>query len=139
MANIDNMPRLALKRAYQDIITDELGLFLNEEQHKVGVSDSVVCWLTGMSETFERVRQGSAIKGELIIDFQVFSQINETGVHAAIRDLILISPTNKRLIETGVNIIDISPVASSTEYEDDSSDGMVSGTLSIKITYLTRF
>ncbi|MBC5790612.1 hypothetical protein [Providencia sp. JUb39] len=139
MVVTSNMPRLALKRAFQNIIIEDLGLLLNEEQHKAGVSESVVCWLTGMEESFEPVRGGNAFKAELIINFQVFSQLNETGVHKAICDLINIDPTNQRLQETGIQIADISPVSSETLYEDDSSDGMVVGTLALKITYLARF
>lgn len=134
-----NMPRLLLKRAFQNIILEDLKLEMNDEQHKMGVSKNVICWLTGMEETYERVRMTNALKADLIITFQVFSQVNETGVHKAICDLIQIDPSNKRLIETGIQISDITPVPSDTVYDQETTDGMVIGTLSLKISYLARF
>ncbi|HFG7647160.1 TPA: hypothetical protein ACGIMR_000521 [Salmonella enterica subsp. enterica serovar Javiana] len=134
-----NMPRLALKRALQDIIVEDMGLSLNLEQTQQGFTEDVTAWITGMTETFTRIRGGSAISAECNITVQVFSELNETGVHKAIRDLIMIDPTNERLINTGVQITDISPIDSETSYGDESTDGGVIGTLTIKFTYLTRF
>lgn len=54
LATVNNMPRLKIKRALQDIIEQDLGLALNVEQTQQGFSDSVVCWITGMNETYTR-------------------------------------------------------------------------------------
>ncbi|PEH74287.1 hypothetical protein [Edwardsiella tarda] len=139
MRNTANLlPRLAIKRAFQDIITDDLGYRLNEEQYKTGVDDSVIVWITGMSETYTKIQQGRALSSELLLDFNVISSVNETGVHKALGELMQIDPLNERLAATGVRITDIFPVTSGTEYEDDSSAGCVIGTLALKITYLAR-
>ncbi|EMW0060135.1 hypothetical protein ABIV32_001547 [Salmonella enterica subsp. enterica] len=140
MASTNNiMPRLALKRAYMDIITDQLGLELNAEHTKLASDTDVTVWITSMTETFDRLRGGSGVAASLNIEFQCFSSRGETAVHKAVHDLIMIDPTNERLIETGIRITDISPVASDTSWEDDSSDGYVCATLTLKIDYLTRF
>ncbi|ENQ9814312.1 hypothetical protein ACES6F_004720, partial [Escherichia coli] len=47
LATVNNMPRLKIKRALQDIIEQDLGLALNVEQTQQGFSDDVVCWITG--------------------------------------------------------------------------------------------
>lgn len=140
MQSIDKpiLSRLAIKRAIQDIITDDLNYPLNEEQFKTGVSDEVVVWVTGMNETYDKVQNGRGISSNLIIEFNVISSINETGVHEALGKLMKISPTNERLLNTGVQIMDIFPVSSETVYEDDASEGAVIGTLALKITYLAR-
>ncbi|EHH7668532.1 hypothetical protein J8002_001895 [Salmonella enterica] len=134
-----NMPRLALKRALQDIIVEDMGLSLNIEQTQQGFTDDVTAWVTGMSETFSRLRGGNGVAGECTITIQVFSELNETGVHKAIRDLMTLSPANPRFIETGVHVTDIEPTDSETSYGDESTDGGVIATLSIKFSYLTRF
>ncbi|ECW0786381.1 TPA: hypothetical protein ACGWHI_003441 [Salmonella enterica] len=140
MASTNNiMPRLALKRAYMDIITDQLGLELNAEHTKLASDTDVTVWITSMTETFDRLRGGSGVAASLNIEFQCFSSRGETAVHKAVHDLIMIDPTNERLIETGIQISNISPVASDTSWEDDSSDGYVCATLTLKIDYLTRF
>lgn len=134
-----NMPRLALKRALQDIIVEDMGLSLNLEQTQQGFTEDVTAWITGMNETYTRMRGGNAVSADCLITVQVFSELNETGVHKAIRDLITLDPTNPRLLETGVHITDISPVDSETNYGDESTDGGVIGTLTIKFSYLARF
>ncbi|EDH8282134.1 hypothetical protein CB696_00055 [Salmonella enterica subsp. enterica serovar Livingstone] len=139
MASTNNLPRLALKRAYMDIITDQLGLELNAEHTKLASDTDVTVWITGMNETYERLRGGRGVAASVNIEFQCFSSRGETAVHKAIHDLIMIDPTNERLLETGIQISDISPVASDTSWEDDSSDGYVCATLTLKIDYLTRF
>ncbi|HAK5372894.1 TPA: hypothetical protein H1V70_000118 [Salmonella enterica] len=140
MASTNNiMPRLALKRAYMDIITDQLGLELNAEHTKLASDTDVTVWITSMTETFDRLRGGSGVAASLNIEFHCFSSRGETAVHKAVHDLIMIDPTNERLIETGIQISNISPVASDTSWEDDSSDGYVCATLTLKIDYLTRF
>lgn len=139
MASMNNLPRLALKRAYMDIITDQLGLELNAEHTKLASDTDVTVWITSMNETFERLRGGSGVGASLNIEFQCFSSRGETAVHKAVHDLIMIDPTNERLIETGIQIANISPVASDTSWEDDSSDGYVCATLTLKIDYITRF
>ncbi|MCZ0563022.1 hypothetical protein OZI02_23345, partial [Escherichia coli] len=64
LATVNNMPRLKIKRALQDIIEQDLGLALNVEQTQQGFSDDVVCWITGMNETYTRVRGGNAMQAE---------------------------------------------------------------------------
>ncbi len=139
MANTNNiMPRLAIKRAFMDIIADELNLSLNVESTKIGYETEVQCWITSMEEAFSRVRGGNAISGDLNITFQLFSTVNETGVHKGIMDLMMIQPTHERLANTGVHITDISPLSSSTSWDDDSSDGGVIGVLTLNLKYIAR-
>ncbi|EBG6305448.1 hypothetical protein FIW69_24035, partial [Salmonella enterica] len=122
MASMNNLPRLTLKRAYMDIITDQLGLELNAEHTKLASDTDVTVWITGMNETYDRLRGGNGVAASLNIEFQCFSSRGETAVHKAVHDLIMIDPTNERLIETGIHITNISPVSSDTSWEDDSSD-----------------
>ncbi|EDA3265518.1 hypothetical protein A4L30_10710 [Salmonella enterica subsp. enterica serovar Bovismorbificans] len=140
MASTSNvMPRLAIKRAFMDIIADDLGMSLNVEQTKVGFETEVQCWITSMEESFSRIRGGNALAFDLNITFQIFSTINETGVHKGIADLIKIESTNERLKATGIQITDISPVTSSTVWGDESTDGGVIGVLTLNVKYLARF
>ncbi|WP_143207448.1 hypothetical protein [Salmonella enterica] len=139
MASMNNLPRLTLKRAFMDIITDQLGLELNAEHTKLATDTEATVWITSMNETFDRLRGGNGVAASLNIEFQCFSSRGETAVHKAVHDLIMIDPTNERLAETGINITNISPVASETEWSEDSSDGYVCATLTLKIDYITRF
>lgn len=139
MASMNNLPRLTLKRAFMDIITDQLGLELNAEHTKLASDTDVTVWITGMNETYDRLRGGNGVAASLNIEFQCFSSRGETAVHKAVHDLIMIDPCNERLAETGINITNISPVSSDTTWEDDSSDGYVCATLTLKIEYLSRF
>ncbi|EJJ0330733.1 hypothetical protein NI508_000020 [Salmonella enterica] len=139
MASMNNLPRLTLKRAFMDIITDQLGLELNAEHTKLATDTEATVWITSMNETFDRLRGGNGVAASLNIEFQCFSSRGETAVHKAVHDLIMIDPCNERLAETGINITNISPVSSDTTWEDDSSDGYVCATLTLKIEYLARF
>ncbi|MCP8776028.1 hypothetical protein NDJ61_11075 [Escherichia coli] len=140
MASMNNMPRLALKRAFMDIITDQLGLELNAEHTKLASDTDATVWIVEMNETFTPIRgSGNGQLSSLNIEFQVFSSRGETAVHKAVYELIKIDATNPRLIETGIRIMDINPVASNTSWEDDSSDGYVVATLTLKIDYQARF
>ncbi len=139
LATVNNMPRLKIKRALQDIIEQDLGLALNVEQTQQGFSDDVVCWITGMNETYNRVRGGNAMQAECVIEMQLYSQIHETKIHEGICQIIQIQPDNPRFKDMGFSISDITPVASNTDYDDDSSDGGIVGTLSLKFSYLARF
>lgn len=139
MASMNNLPRLTLKRAFMDIITDQLGLELNAEHTKLASDTDVRVWITSMNETYDRLRGGNGVAASLNIEFQCFSSRGETAVHKAVHDLIMIDPCNERLAETGINITNISPVSSDTTWEDDSSDGYVCATLTLKIEYLARF
>ncbi|EBP6555573.1 hypothetical protein F0A71_10410 [Salmonella enterica] len=139
MASTNNiMPRLALKRAFMDIIAEELKLSLNVESTKIGYETEVQCWITSMEESFSRIRGGNAVSCDLNITFQLFSTINETGVHKGIMDLMMILPTHERLAETGIQITDISPLTSSTTWDDESSDGGVIGLLTLNLKYIAR-
>ncbi|EDQ0980161.1 hypothetical protein GRG99_002407 [Salmonella enterica subsp. enterica serovar Virchow] len=139
VSTVDVMPRLAIKRAFMDIIADDLGMSLNVEQTKVGFETEVQCWITSMDESFSRLRGGNAIASDLNITFQIFSTINETGVHKGIADLIMVQPTNEKLLSTGIQITDIAPVSSSTEWDDDATEGGVVGLLTLNVKYITRF
>lgn len=138
LATVDNMPRLKIKRILQDIIEQDLGLALNVEQTQTGFSESVVCWITGMNEVYSRVR-GNAIQAECTIEMQLFSTVHETGVHKGICDILKIQPDNPRFKDLGFSISDITPVASTTDYDSDATDGGIIGTLSLKFSYLARF
>ncbi|HAX1952932.1 TPA: hypothetical protein JXT30_005129, partial [Escherichia coli] len=120
LATVNNMPRLKIKRALQDIIEQDLGLALNVEQTQQGFSDDVVCWITGMNETYTRVRGGNAMQAECVIEMQLYSQIHETKIHEGICQIIQIQPDNPRFKDLGFSISDITPVASNTDYDDDS-------------------
>ncbi|EDZ7377397.1 hypothetical protein GS157_002920 [Salmonella enterica] len=134
-----NLPRLAIKRALQDVLTEDMGLDLNVEQTQQGFTQDVTAWITGMEESFTRVNGSKAFSADLVITVQLYSQFEETAVHDAIRSLILLSPTNQRFIDTGIHITDINPIDSATNYGDENTDGGVIGTLSIKFSYLARF
>lgn len=135
LATVNNMPRLKIKRALQDIIEQDLGLALNVEQTQQGFSDDVVCWITGMNETYTRVRGGNAMQAECVIEMQLYSQIHETKIHEGICQIIQIQPIT-HVLKIWASISDITPVASNTDYDDDSSDGGIVGTLSLKFSYL---
>ena len=60
-------------------------------------------------------------------------------IHEGICQIIQIQPDNPRFKDLGFSISDITPVASNTDYDDDSSDGGIVGTLSLKFSYLARF
>ncbi|EFI2836375.1 hypothetical protein [Escherichia coli] len=137
---VDNLPRLKIKRILQDIIEQDLGLLLNIEQTQTGFTEDVICWITGMNETYARVSGSkNAMQAECVIEMQLFSQIHETGIHKGICDILKIKPDNPRFKDLGFSIADISPVASQTSYDDDSSDGGIVGTVSLKFSYLARF
>lgn len=136
---VKNMPRLAIKRALQTIIEEDLGITLNIEQTQQGFADDVVCWITSMNETYNRVRGGNAMMADCVIEMQLYSAIHETKIHEGICNLIHIQPDNPRFKDLGFSISDITPVASQTDYDSDSTDGGIVGTLSLKFSYLARF
>lgn len=137
---VDNMPRLKIKRILQDIIEKDLGLLLNVEQTQTGFSESVMCWITGMNETYTRVSGSkNAMQADCTIELQLFSTIHETGVHKGICDILKIQSDHPRFKDLGFSIRDITPVASQSIYDQDATDGGIIGTVSLKFSYLARF
>ncbi|HBZ8158467.1 TPA: hypothetical protein MM329_000680 [Escherichia coli] len=120
---MNNLPRLGIKRAFEKIIVDEMNLEYVESAFTTGVTESVQVGIPMMQEEYERIAMQSKLKTTLSVTFEIFSEVNETGVHKAAYDIFNITAIHPLLKEFKINRI--YPISSSTSYNDESSDGHV--------------
>jgi len=136
MANSSNLPRILIKRALEKIITSELNIKL-VDQFKVGNKRDVQAWIINMTEEYERVQLNSrTLRANLSITIDFFSEINETGVHQAIMDLIRVGPEHNLLKEFRISLI--APSSSETQYNTEATEGAVMARVVLQINYLMK-
>lgn len=134
---MSNMASLGIKRAYDSIIKNELNLKLIEGAVKTGTQKEVQVQIPGWTEDFEPVQLNSKHQFSTInLTINIFSELNETGVMKACYDLMQIGPNHPKLVEFRIN--SISPVSSFTDYNSESSDGLIHAQLVIGIRYLMK-
>lgn len=87
-----------------------------------------------MTEEYTRIQMQSKLGCTLNMTIDIFSEINETGVHKAVYDLISITAIHPKLREFKIN--KIYPSSSFTSYNNESSNGQVSAQVVLTLEYL---
>lgn len=131
---MSNMPRLGIKRAFEDIIQKELKLKYIQDAFTTGVKKEVQVMISEMTEDYSRISMQSKLSCNLNITFNIFSEINETGVHKAVYDLISVTATHPTLRDFKIN--KIFPSSSFTSYNNESTNGQVSAQVVLTIEYI---
>lgn len=134
---MSNMPSLGIKRAYEQIIKNDLGLKVVEGAVKTGTKKEIQVQIPGWTEDFEPVQLSSKHQFSTInLSINIFSEMNETGVMQAVHDLMQIPSQHPLLKEFKIN--SITPVSSFTDYTPESADGLIQAQIVIGIRYLMR-
>lgn len=131
---MSNMPRLGIKRAFENILTQELKANYIQGAFTTGVKRKVQVSIPTMQEEYDRVAMQSKLKCTLSITFEVFSEVSETGVHQVVYDLIQVKSNHPLLKEYKID--KIYPSSSFTGYNEESSDGHVSAQVILNMEYL---
>ncbi|MDQ6443022.1 hypothetical protein [Klebsiella quasipneumoniae] len=132
-----NLPSLGIKRAFEDIIVNELKLNYVQDAFTTGVKKDVQVMITDFSTEYTRPRLNSpALAAEMSLPINIFSENNETAVHNAVFDLIKVAPTHPKLIEFRID--EIYPTSSFTNYNNESSNGHVQAQVTLLIKYIIR-
>ncbi|EFH5737124.1 hypothetical protein AT520_003953 [Escherichia coli] len=131
---MSNMPRLGIKRAFEDIIQKELKLKYIQDAFTTGVNKEVQVMIPEMTEDYSKISMQSKLSCNLNITFDIFSEINETGVHKAVYDLISVTATHPKLRDFKIN--KIFPSSSFTSYNNESSNGQVSAQVVLTLEYI---
>ncbi|GCQ31506.1 hypothetical protein [Escherichia coli] len=131
---MNNLPRLGIKRAFEEIIQNELKLKYVQDAFTTGVKKEIQVMIPEMTEEYTRIQMQSKLGCTLNITIDIFSEINETGVHKAVYDLISITAIHPKLREFKIN--KIYPSSSFTSYNNESSNGQVSAQVVLTFEYL---
>mgnify|MGYP000985364590 CR=1 FL=1 len=131
---MNNLPRLGIKRAFEEIIQNELKLKYVQDAFTTGVKKEIQVMIPEMTEEYTRIQMQSKLGCTLNIIIDIFSEINETGVHKAVYDLISITAIHPKLREFKIN--KIYPSSSFTSYNNESSNGQVSAQVVLTFEYL---
>ncbi|BEC01780.1 hypothetical protein [Escherichia coli] len=131
---MSNMPRLGIKRAFEEIIQKDLKLKYIQDAFTTGVKKEVQVMISEMTEEYTRISMQSKLGCSLNITIDIFSEVNETGVHKAVYDLISVNAINPRLKEFKIN--KIYPSSSFTSYNNESTNGQVSAQVVLTIEYI---
>ena len=131
---MSNLPRLEIKRVFENILINEIGVRYIDDAFQTGVEKEVQVMIPEMTEEYERIRLQSKLNCTLSITFNFFSKVNETGVHEAVYKLINIGPTHKDLVK--FKISGMYPSSSFTSYNAESSDGSVEAQVILTLQYI---
>lgn len=131
---MNNLPRLGIKRAFEEIIQNELKLKYVQDAFTTGVKKEIQVMIPEMTEEYTRIQMQSKLGCTLHMTIDIFSEINETGVHKAVYDLISITAIHPKLREFKIN--KIYPSSSFTSYNNESSNGQVSAQVVLTLEYL---
>ncbi|HDP9624458.1 hypothetical protein LE041_11415 [Escherichia coli] len=131
---MNNLPRLGIKRAYEEIIQNELKLKYVQDAFTTGVKKEIQVMIPEMTEEYTRIQMQSKLGCTLNMTIDIFSEVNETGVHKAVYDLISITAIHPKLREFKIN--KIYPSSSFTSYNNESSNGQVSAQVVLTFEYL---
>lgn len=132
-----NMPSLGIKRAFEEIIVNELNLKYVQDAFTTGVKKEVQVMISGWTEEYTRPQLNSrGLAAEMNLTIDVFSENNETGVHEAVFNLIKVSPVHPRLLKFKIDRM--FPASSFTSYNTESSNGHIQAQVSITIQYIIR-
>lgn len=131
---MNNLPRLGIKRAFEEIIQNELKLKYVQDAFTTGVKKEIQVIIPEMTEEYTRIQMQSKLGCTLNMTIDIFSEINETGVHKAVYDLISITAIHPKLREFKIN--KIYPSSSFTSYNNESSNGQVSAQVVLTLEYL---
>ncbi|CDK48556.1 hypothetical protein AADQ00_05880 [Escherichia coli] len=131
---MNNLPRLGIKRAFEEIIQNELKLKYVQDAFTTGVKKEIQVMIPEMTEEYTRIQMQSKLGCTLNMTIDIFSEINETGVHKAVYDLISITAIHPKLREFKIN--KIYPSSSFTSYNNESSNGQVSAQVVLTLEYL---
>ncbi|EHS1736057.1 hypothetical protein KVY46_002895 [Escherichia coli] len=131
---MNNLPRLGIKRAFEEIIQNELKLKYVQDAFTTGVKKEIQVMIPEMTEEYTRIQMQSKLSCTLNMTIDIFSEINETGVHKAVYDLISITAIHPKLREFKIN--KIYPSSSFTSYNNESSNGQVSAQVVLTLEYL---
>ena len=131
---MNNLPRLGIKRAFEEIIQNELKLKYVQDAFTTGVKKEIQVMIPEMTEEYTRIQMQSKLGCTLNMTIDIFSEINETGVHKAVYDLIPITAIHPKLREFKIN--KIYPSSSFTSYNNESSNGQVSAQVVLTLEYL---
>lgn len=133
MANTNNiLPRLAIKRRFEQIIADEWDLNL-VDYFKTSVDDAPQVWITQIDESYSNISsiRNKKLETTCSVTIVVFSDTQETAVHEIIQKLMDISPSDF----PDIRINDINPQVSSTNYQNDASNGHVMAAITLDLKY----
>ncbi|HBM9257468.1 TPA: hypothetical protein L0X66_001800 [Citrobacter freundii] len=131
---MNNLPRLGIKRAFEEIIQNELKLKYVQDAFTTGVKKEIQVMIPEMTEEYTRIQMQSKLGCTLNMTIDIFSEVNETGVHKAVYDLISITAIHPKLREFKIN--KIYPSSSFTSYNNESSNGQVSAQVVLTFEYL---
>ncbi|WP_039660901.1 hypothetical protein [Pantoea sp. MBLJ3] len=133
MSNI--LPRVLIKRAFADILVEELNANLIEEPFTTGVLEEVQIMMPEMTEEYTRLSLNSSkLVANLSITFDIFSKLNESGVHQLIYQIMKIPASHPKLSK--FKLTEIYPSNSFTNYGLSASDGHVEGQVVLTMKYL---
>lgn len=133
MSNI--LPRILIKRAFADILVEEFNASLIEDPFTTGVLDEVQVMMPEMTEEYTRLTLNSPkLVANLSITFDVFSKLNESGVHQLIYQIMKIPASHPKLSE--FKLSEIYPSSSFTNYGLNASEGHVEGQVVLSMKYL---
>jgi len=126
------LPRLAIKRRFEQIIADEWDLNL-VDYFKTSVDDTPQVWITEIDESYTSISsvRNKKLDATCSVTIVVFSETQETAVHEIIQKLMDISPS----YFPDIRINDIKPQVSSTNYQNDASNGHVMAAFTLDLKY----
>lgn len=132
MANTNKLPRLVIKRRFEDIIADEWKLNL-VDYFKTSLDDTPQVWITQIEESYTPFSsvQNKKLDTTCSVTVVVFSKTEETAVHEIVSNLMNLSPHDF----PGFRINNITPLMSSTNYQSDASDGHVMAAVTLELKY----
>ena len=134
MENTNNiLPRLAIKRRLENIIADEWKHEL-VDYFKTSVDSTPQVWITQIDEQFSPLNptvQNKRLEATTSITVVVFSNTEETQVHEIIRQLMDLTPQDFPELKIQM----VTPQASSTSYQSESSDGHVMAAITLDLKY----
>lgn len=132
-ANTSKMPRVMFKEMIEKVLKQS-GVKVVEDGFKTGVKKQVQAMVTQTEETYERPQlNSSALIATLNITTNIFSEINETGVHEAILKLMSLNASSPNL--PTYRIKSFRPTSSGTQYVSESSQGHVDAYITLEIIY----
>ncbi len=131
--NMSNMPRLSIKRSLEKYLQSQNIKYV-QDAFTTGVKKEVQVMIPEMQEEYSRIGLQSRLACVLSITIDVFSEVNETGVHEAVYKIASLTPDSPYLREFKIN--KIYPSSSFTSYSNESSDGNVSAQVVLTLEYI---
>ncbi len=133
----DQLPRLALKRRLEDIITDELGFNL-VPAFTVEITEDVQVVIESTYETYQKIDlNSSALKATVTFEVIAFSMNKEKQVHDAILQLLNLKPSDFRNA-IPFKVTAVTPTNAITSYLDEASKGHIVAGLTFDLDYIYR-